>query len=89
MDPQEEAMKMMEEIINEALNVAQLDSVEDPDSYLNLEGDPTNTSVDATNVNEITMLHQLLIKYIFYIICYFFFYVSFLLAIRIRITQGS
>jgi hypothetical protein len=50
MDPREEAMKMMEEIINEALNVAQLDSIEDPDSYLNLEGDPTNTSVDATNV---------------------------------------
>lgn len=80
---------MMEEIINEALNVAQLDSVEDPDSYLNLEGDPTNTSIDATNVNEITMLRQLLIKYIFYIICYLFFYVSFLLAIRIRIRQGS
>lgn len=89
MDPREEAMKMMEAIINEALNVAQLDSDEDPDSYLNLEGDPTNTSVDATNVNEITMLRQLLIKYIFYIICYFFFYVSFLLAIRIRIRQGS
>lgn len=80
---------MMEEIINEVLNVAQLDSVEDPDSYLNLEGDPTNTSIDATNVNEITMLRQLLIKYIFYIICYLFFYVSFLLAIRIRIRQGS
>lgn len=80
---------MMEEIINEALNVAQLDSIEDPDSYLNLEGDPTNTSVDATNVNEITMLRQLLIKYIFYIICYFFFYVSFILSIRIRIRQGS
>jgi hypothetical protein len=89
MDPREEAMKMMEEIINEVLNVAQLDSVEDPDSYLNLEGDPTNTSIDATNVNEITMLRQLLIKYIFYIICYLFFYVSFLLAIRIRIRQGS
>ena len=80
---------MMEEIINEVLNVAQLDSVEDPDSYLNLEGDPTNTSIDATNVNEITMLRQLLIKYIFYIVCYLFFYVSFLLAIRIRIRQGS
>lgn len=36
--------------------------------YLNLEEDPTNTFMDAPNVNKITLIHLLLIKYILNII---------------------
>jgi hypothetical protein len=69
MDPQEEAANMMEDIINQRSNVAQLDSSKDPNSYLNLDGGgTTNTSADAANVNEITSIHHFLIKYILYII---------------------
>lgn len=70
MDPREEAVKTMEDINNEGSRATQPDSEEDPDSYLNLDGDTTNTSIKATNVNEITLIHQPLIKYILYINCY-------------------
>lgn len=80
MDPREEAANMMEDSINQGSNVAQLDSSEDPNSYLNLDGGgTTNTSADAANVNKITSIHQFLIKYILYII-FIDFYVSFLLS---------
>lgn len=47
MDPHEMVVKLMEDIINKGSNAH---SAKDPDSYLNLEGDPTNTTVDPTNI---------------------------------------
>jgi hypothetical protein len=61
--------KLMEDIINKGSN-DQLDYVEDLYSYLNLEGDSTNASIDVTNVNEIIYIRLRVIKNILFIICY-------------------
>jgi hypothetical protein len=69
MDPHEMEAKLMEDIINKGSN-DQLDYVEDLYSYLNLEGDSTNASIDVTNVNEIIYIRLRVIKNILFIICY-------------------
>jgi hypothetical protein len=58
MDPHEMVVKLMEDIINKGSNAH---SAKDPDSYLNLEGDPTNTTVDPTNIKFFIVNYEVMI----------------------------
>ena len=88
MDPQEEAANMMEDIINQRSNVAQLDSSKDPNSYLNLDGGgTTNTSADAANVNEITSIHHFFNK--IYTLHYFYWFSMFNFYYLAKLGSGK